>query len=315
MDAPEHTCFRRALGGRFSPKRVTRLAETIEQIVDDRLDAMERSQKPLDLQSVFSLPVALGTICHVLGIHVRPEWNSILDVMELDPPLEEDLLADYQQFLAAMTEEVSSLREAPHEGVLSFLLHDVGMTDEEVAGAGQFMVVAGHHTTSNMITLGTLVLQRDRRHWDAIAHGPDALPNMIEELIRYITVLQLAPFTRTATADVTIGDVLVRAGERVQVSSPAANRDPEVFERPDEFDPERDPTGHLTFGDGVHQCLGQHLARLELRIAFTRLVERFPDLRPAVPIDELEVNPGTYPGHGVHALPVAWGADDEGSTA
>lgn len=309
MDAPEHTRFRRALGGRFSGKYVSGLADVIEGIVAERLDLMAGSARPFEFVDGFAVPVALQTICHVLGIPVREEWNSISVLMEVDPPLDEGVLAQYRRFRDVMTEEIRALRQAPNDGVLSMLLHEGGMSEDEVVGVGQFLVVAGHHTTSNMMSIGSLVLQRDRRHWDGVVADPDALPATIEELIRHITVLQLAPFTRTATEDVEIGGVTIRSGERVQVSAPAANRDPSFVDRPGEFDPTRDAAGHMAFGYGIHQCLGQHLARLELRIVFTRLVERFPDLRPAVPLDELEVYPGTYPGHGVHRLPVTWGPE------
>jgi cytochrome P450 len=308
MDAPEHTRFRRALAGRFSGKYVAGLTDVIEEIVADRLDAMAESEQPVDFVAEFAVPVALQTICHVLGISIQSEWNHILEVMEVDPPLDADLLADYRAFADAMTAEVRQLRDHPNDGVLSFLLHECGMSEDEVVGVGQFLVVAGHHTTSSMMALSVLVLQQNRQHWHAVVEDPQGLPTLLEELVRYITVLQLAPFTRTATEDLEIGGVRLSAGERVQVSAAAANRDPSFVESPDEFDPRRDVAGHLAFGYGVHQCLGQHLARLELRIALTRLVERYPDLRPAVPVDELEVNPGTYPGHGVVSLPVVWDA-------
>ena len=314
MDAPEHTRFRRALAGRFSMKYVARLEPVIEDIVSARLDAMEAGEQPTDLVSAFAVPVALQTICHVLGVPVREEWSSILEVMEIDPPLDEELLADYRSFRDMMAYEVDRLQHEPNEGILSFLLHDCGMTRDEVIGVGQFLVVAGHHTTSSMMTIGTLLLQRDRSHWYAVLSDPESLPAMLEELIRHITVLQLAPFTRTATEDLVIGDMQVRAGERVQVSAAAANRDPAFLQQPDEFDPTREVAGHLAFGYGIHQCLGQHLARLELRIAFTRLVERFPELRPAVPVEDLEMNPGTYPGHSVRTLPVVWDIEER-STA
>lgn len=310
MDAPEHTRFRRALAGRFSAKYVTRLEQVIEEIVAGRLDAMEQARGQVDLAAEFAVPVALQTICHVLGIAVRPEWNSIVEVMEVDPPLNVSTLADYRDFHDAMTAEVRQLQQAPNDGVLSFLLTETELSQEEVIGVGQFLVVAGHHTTSNMMTIGTLVLQQDRRHWDAVVADRAGWAALLEELVRYITVLQLAPFTRRATEDVQIGGVQLRAGDRVQVSAPAANRDPAFLANPDQFDPTRDVADHLAFGYGVHQCLGQHLARLELRIAFTRLVERFPDLRPAVPLDDLEIYPGTYPGHGVRELPVTWGPEE-----
>jgi len=310
MDAPEHTRFRRALAGRFSVKYVADLSETIEDIVAGRLEAMAKAQQPVDFQSEFAVPVALQTICHVLGISIQQEWNSILEVMEVDPPLQEDLLADYRAFRDAMRAEVRHLREHPNDGVLSFLLHDREMSEDEVIGVGQFLVVAGHHTTSSMLGLSVLVLQQDRDNWHAVVRDPEGLPTMLEELVRYITVLQLAPFTRIALEDLEVGGVQIRAGQRVQVSAAAANRDPAFLDRPDEFEPERDVAGHLAFGHGVHQCLGQHLARLEMRIALTRLVERFPDLRPAVPLGELEVNPGNYPGHGLQSLPVVWDSQE-----
>jgi cytochrome P450 len=306
MDAPEHTRFRRALAGRFSARYVAGLADVIEGLVAERLDAMEAAPQPFEFVEGFAVPVALATICHVLGIPVRPEWHAISVLMEVDPPVDEQLLTQYRGFRDAMAGEIAALRATPNDGVLSMLLHETDLTDEEVVGVGQFLVIAGHHTTSNMMSLGMLVLQRDREHWRRVLSAPGELGGVLEELVRYISVLQLAPFTRTALEDLEVGGVVVRAGDRVQVAATAANRDPAFFAHPDDFDPSRDTAGHLGFGYGIHQCLGQHLARLELRIVFTRLVERLPEVRPVVPLDELEVYPGTYPGHGVERLPVVW---------
>jgi cytochrome P450 len=178
------------------------------------------------------------------------------------------------------------------------------LTDEEISGMGVLLLVAGHETTANMLGLGTLTLLTNPDQLAALRADPSLIDNTVEELMRFLTILQLGTI-RTALEDVELAGRVVKAGETLSLSLPAANRDPERFSDPDKFDITRSANGHLSFGHGVHQCLGQQLARIEMRIAYARLFEEFPDLRLAVPVEEvpLRTDMGIY---GVHELPVEW---------
>nr|BFF04827.1 hypothetical protein GCM10020241_65020 [Streptoalloteichus tenebrarius] len=161
---------------------------------------------------------------------------------------------------------------------------------------------AGLDTTANMLGLGTLALLAHPEQIPVITN-PDTVDNAVEELLRYLAIV---PGTlRTALEDVEVEGVTVRAGETVMVSLPVANRDPERFADPDTLDLTRQTSGHVAFGHGVHQCLGQQLARVEMRVAFPALFRRFPTLRLAVPQEEVPLRDEMLI-FGVHRLPVTW---------
>jgi cytochrome P450 len=168
----------------------------------------------------------------------------------------------------------------------------------------RLLLSAGHQTTQNMTALGVLTLLQhpDQRH--LIQARPETIPAAVEELLRYSSVLHMGA-RRVALEDIDVNGKLVKAGEGVICSIPAANRDERLFPEPDRFDIQRDASGHVAFGFGVHQCLGQVLARAELQIVYGTLFERLPNLRLAVPFEELRFRHDMFV-YGVHALPLAW---------
>jgi cytochrome P450 len=179
------------------------------------------------------------------------------------------------------------------------------LTDEELTNIGVLLLGGGFDTTANMIALGTfaLLLHPDQL---AILRADRGLTDQaVEELLRYLTITPTG--MRTALEDVELDGQLVKAGECVALSGHAANRDPEKFPDPDALDLRRQTAGHLSFGHGVHQCLGQQLARVEMRVAFPALLDRFPTLRLAVPTEEVPLRTDSDI-FGVHRLPVAWEA-------
>ncbi|MEV4019279.1 cytochrome P450 [Nonomuraea angiospora] len=155
-----------------------------------------------------------------------------------------------------------------------------------------------------MLPPGTYALLREPDRLTELRHDPSLIKDAVEELLRHLSIVHMGP-TRTALADVEVGGRLVREGEVVTISLPAANRDPGRFERPDRLDFRRSATGHLAFGHGLHQCLGQQLARVEMRIGYTALLRAFPDLRLAVPAEEIPLRDSMLI-YGVECLPVAW---------
>jgi cytochrome P450 len=180
------------------------------------------------------------------------------------------------------------------------------LDDEEIASLVGLLFVAGHGPTIGMVAVGVFALVTNRDVLGTPSREQALDKRAVDELLRYITIPQTG-LTRTATEDVCLGRVRVREGESVTISQAAANRDPERFADPDALRLNRQAAaGHLSFGHGVHFCLGQHLARLELEIALNALLERFPSLHITVPIDELPFHGGDFIDYGLQELPVAW---------
>jgi cytochrome P450 len=197
----------------------------------------------------------------------------------------------------------------PGDDLISRLACDyvaTGQLDHETAAmTSVIMMQAGHETTANMISLGTVALLQHPHVYARLGHRgePAAVANIVEELMRYLTIVH-SQVDRVATEDLTLGGQLIRAGEFVVMNLPAGNWDPEFVDDPENFDADRNVRGHLGFGYGVHQCIGQNLARVEMQVAFTRLARRLPDLRLAVSPDALSFKEADI--YGMKELPVTW---------
>jgi cytochrome P450 len=196
----------------------------------------------------------------------------------------------------------------PADDVLSRLVVDQAraMTRERLADMAMLLLVAGHETTANMIALGTLTLFQ---HPDQLAElrerqDPGLVASAVEELLRYLNIVHSGR-RRVAIEDVEVGGQLIRAGEGVVVATDAGNRDASAFADPDVLDIHRQARHHVAFGYGVHQCLGQPLARVELQVVYGTLYRRVPTLRPAVPLEEIRFKHDMLV-YGVHELPVSW---------
>ncbi len=207
-----------------------------------------------------------------------------------------------------LDELITGLAAEPGPGLLSALVHRQlaeGATDrEELISNAMLLLIAGHETTASMTSLSVITLLDHPDQLAALRADPALVPGAVEELLRYLAIADIAG-GRVATADIEIDGQLIRAGEGVIVTNSIANRDADVFRDPDTFDIHRSARHHLAFGYGVHQCLGQNLARLELEIILTALFERVPTLRLATPVERLELRPGTTI-QGVNELPVTW---------
>jgi len=316
MDPPEHTAARRAVVGEFTVARVARMEPRIAAIVDRCLDAMLATPPPVDLHRMLSLPVPSRVICDLLGVpydaHGQFEARATA-MLSRGTPADERTRAAHgiRRFLDAV---VSTKEREPGEDLLSRLIAaqraGAGLDHEAVVSMAFVLLVAGHVTTSNMISLGVLALLEHPRQLALLVADPGRVPGAVEELLRYFTIVEAAT-ARTAVEDLEVGGVAIRAGEGVVALCPAANRDPAVFDRPDELDIERDAREHLAFGFGRHTCLGQNLARLELRVVFERLFRRVPGLRLASTVDELSFKEDANI-YGVHALPVTWAVNQPG---
>ncbi|WP_411123036.1 cytochrome P450 [Streptomyces sp. x-19] len=305
MDPPDHTRLRRRLTGAFTVKRMKQLEEHIVEVTERQLDAMARLAPPVDLVREFALPVPSLVICELLGVPYENrdtfQTNSAKFLVK-EQTLEEKMAA-YGALTTYLAELVTSKRAAPGEDILSDLARHDDLTVEELTGIAFLLLLAGHETTANMLALGTFALLEHPDQLAELRADPDLLPDAVEELLRYLTVGDV--FYRYATEDIELGGETIGKGSTVVVSLLAANHDPRRFEHPDTLDVHRKARGHLSFGHGVHQCLGQQLARVEMRAGFAGLLRRFPTLELAIPANEVKLRTDMNI-YGVHELPVTW---------
>ncbi len=305
MDAPDHTRLRRKLTGAFTVKRMKQLEDGIIAITEQQLDAVAQLAPPIDLVREFALPVPSLVICELLGVPYADretfQANSS-KFMERDVNLE-DKMAAFGAMMGYLGQLCTDKRAEPGEDILSDLARDEDLSIEELTGMAFLLLLAGHETTANMLSLGAFALLEHPTQLAELRADPTLFGNAVEELMRYLSVADI--FYRYATEDIEVGGETIPAGSTVVVSLLAANRDPKHFEDPDTIDLHRKVRGQVAFGHGVHQCLGQQLARIEMRVGFEGLFRRFPDLRLAVPAGEvpLRTNMNIY---GVHELPVTW---------
>ncbi|WP_248964792.1 cytochrome P450 [Sphaerisporangium perillae] len=305
MDEPQHGRYRKPLVGKFTVRRMRQLTERVEQITADHLDAMEKAGPPTDLVTAFAKPIPAIVICELLGVPYedRGSFQEQIDSFLGGETSDEDMIAAYTATQHYLAELVAAKRANPADDVLSDLM-DSDLTDEELRGMSLILLAAGFDTTANMLALGTFALLRNPAQPAALRADPALADRAVEELLRYLSVAKT--FMRTALEDVELGGQTIEAGTMVILSYNTANRDPERFADPHVLDLRRQEGGHLAFGHGIHQCLGQQLARVEMRVAFPALVNRFPTLRLAIPAEEVALRPETADIYGVKSLPVTW---------
>jgi cytochrome P450 len=310
MDPPEHTRCRRMLTRYFTVRQMRELAPRIEQIVSEHLDAMERVGPPADLVPAFARPIPSLVICELLGVPYEDKatfqrCTSIL--LRLDAS-EDAISAARDELWTYMLDLVAAKRQHPDSALLGSLIQngaaDTALTDESLAGIGQLLLAAGHETTANMLALGTYALLGHPDQLCALREEADLVDSAVEELLRYLTIVQFGT-VRAAREGISFAGRRIQAGETVVASLAAANRDPVRFPEPDELDLARPASQHVAFGHGIHQCLGQQLARVEMKVAYKALFRRFPGLRLAVRPDEVAMRDDMFI-YGVHHLPVAW---------
>ena len=297
-DPPVHTRLRRMVIPSFTVRKINVLRPKIEHIVTERLDAMIAAGPPADLYADFALPVPSMVICELLGVpyedHTFFEEQSR---RRLDA--DGDAILQLIRYLHGL---VQKKVDNPGDGLLDDLIAEQLADGEldlgELAMMGMVMLIAGHDTTANMISLGTMLLLGNPEQLARVRADEAAVPAAVEELLRYLTIA--GTLSRVATEDIELGGHTIRAGDGVLVASSVANR-----EQSDELDVENPMRQHLAFGFGIHQCLGQNLARAELEIAFTHLFRRIPTLRLAVPVEEVPRRPMAVLS-GVTELPVTW---------
>jgi pentalenic acid synthase len=309
MDPPEHGAKRRMLISEFTVRRIKNMRQDVERIVHGFIDDMLAAGPPADLVSRFALPVPSMVICQLLGVpyadHEFFQDASRRLVQSSDAAGAISARDDLRGYLDGL---ITTLQAQPTPGLLSSLVAEQlahGEIDrDELISTALLLLVAGHETTASMTSLSVITLLAHPDQHAALRADPSLIPGAVEELLRYLAIADIAG-GRIATADIEVDGQVIRAGDGVIVSNSIANRDGSVFPDPDEFDVRRSARHHVAFGYGVHQCLGQNLARMELEVILGALFDRIPTLRLAVPVSRLTLRPGTTI-QGVNELPVTW---------
>jgi cytochrome P450 len=308
MDPPEHTRLRKLAAGMFTAHRMEQLRPRIHQTTTDLVEAMAADGPPADLMAAFALALPVLIICELLGVPPgdRDRFRTWTDVNAA--LTEAEVVKIIQTLKAYMAQLISVKRHEPTDSVLGALAtardHHGRLSEEELVTFGVFLLVAGHETMARQITNGVVLLLRQPDQWSRLAREPALVPRAVEELLRFTPFGVPVADLRIATEDIELTEMTVRAGEAVLASIVAANRDATVFAAPDQLNLDRTENPHVAFGHGIHHCLGAFLARVELQETFTALPRAFPNLRLAVPEQQL-----TWMGlfqRRSSTLPVTW---------
>ena len=312
MDPPEHTRLRKLVASAFTARRVEALRPRVASIVNELIDAMAGRPQPADLVGGFSLPLPAQVICEMLGVPAADleQFHAWSDTIIGDWQRDSD---EIMTALAALYGYFGTLieikRARPADDLMSALIaarDDADrLSEQELTVMCCTLLIGGHETTANHINLSLLLLFDHPGEVATLRADPGLIPAAVEELLRCTRLGGLPP-ARVTTEDVQLGGVTIPAGEQVMPLYSTANRDPSAFTDPDRLDVTRDAASHLSFGAGVHHCLGAQLARVELQEAFRGLIGRLPGLRLAVPASDLEFKPGMAI-HSLRELPVLWG--------
>ncbi len=290
LDPPDHTRLRSLVSKAFTPRSVAALEPRIEEIVEGLLDGVDGEGR-FDLIDSFAFPLPVIVIAEMLGVPAQDleqfkEWSNDI-VISLEPILsreQRDQFRRSEQELYEYFEGIIALRrENPEDDLVSALLaaEEEGdrLSHGELLATLLLLLVAGNETTRNLIGNGMLALLRNPEEMSRLKEQPELIDPAIDELLRYDSPVQLDG--RTLLEDVEMGGKRMRAGQQVVGVVGAANRDPAAFSNPDRLDIRRQEKSHISFGRGIHYCLGASLAKLEGRIAITSLLRRFSSIRLA----------------------------------
>ena len=315
-DNPDHARLRGLVNRVFTAQAVATLRPSAEKIAGELLDRA-LATGGMDAVTEFSAPLPVAVLSEWMALplslreHVGQWTHDIRFLLEPGLMRGDDFahVCDVvEKFVAALTEVLAARRAHPGDDLVSRLLAaETGggdrLTDEEVVFVCMMCFVAGNETTKSLIGNGLLALLQHSGETERLRARPELVPAAVQEMLRYDCPLQLTK--RLATHDVEVGGQLVREGDQVLLCLGAANRDPEVFPRPDEFDVTRDAHGHLAFGHGMHGCLGGLLAELQAEVAFAELLRRTDRLEPGAA--DVEYQDHSYIVRGPRKLPVSFG--------
>ncbi|MER6465505.1 cytochrome P450 [Streptomyces sp. NPDC001288] len=312
MDPPEHSALRTRIARAFTPRAVERLRPWIAGLVEDMLDTMEADGPPADMVAHLTAPLPVKVLFQLLGVPYEErddfrEWaEKILPTGTVSP---EEATEAADRITACLQRLVRDRRSRPGDDLISTLWEPgpdgTRLGEEEILANLLPLLVAGHDTTHNQLSNSLVALFDRPEQWALLLRRPELVPNAVDELLRHQLLSRVGMLMRVTTTAVEVAGVTLPAGTAVNALNCVANRDPAVFPDPDRLDVSRQEAGrHLAFGAGPHFCPGAQLARLELGIALSALLRRFPGLRPAVPPAELRWKEGIM--RGPWELPVTW---------
>ncbi|SCE09174.1 cytochrome P450 [Streptomyces sp. DvalAA-19] len=312
MDDPEHARIRRTLTGEFTVRRIESMRPFVREVVHRFADEFAAAGPPNDLVTGYALPIPSLVISQLLGVPYEKDhelFQSCATTLQHMHSTTEQKKAAKRQLFTYLVELVERKQDQPGDDLISRLLEQYATTGEltphMIAMNSMIILHAGHETTANMIGLGTLALLQNPDQADIIrdTDDPKTLATAVEELLRYLSIAQ-DMVLRVATEDLTIGGQAVKEGDMLTLNLPSANRDG-IFRNADELDLHRHTRGHLAFGYGIHQCLGQALARVELQEALPAILRRLPNLKLAIPLEQVKFR-SDMSAYGVHELPLTW---------
>lgn len=313
MDDPAHLLRRKLVNSGFTRKRVMDKVPSIVTLCDTLIDAVcERGE--CDFVRDIAAPLPMAVIGDMLGVlpserEMLLKWSDDL-VCGLSSHVDETVIQNLMDTFAAYTaftkEEITKRRANPSDDLFSILVNaeveGQRMSDDEIVFETLLILIGGDETTRHTLSGGTEQLLRHRDQWEALVANGEALPGAIEEMLRWTSPVK--NMCRTLTADTTFHGTDLKAGEKIMLMFESANFDEAVFGDPDSFRIDRNPNSHLAFGFGTHFCLGNQLARLELRLMIERLLVRLPDLRLAEAA-EVPLRPANFVS-GPESMPVVF---------
>ncbi|MCS5635265.1 MAG: cytochrome P450 [Myxococcota bacterium] len=311
QDDPEHRRLRNLVNKGFTARAVARLSSMVEEIADERLEALARADGPVDLLSEYARPIPMRVIASMVGVSQEEVkgFDRLMTVLSkglTGAGIVRTLLWDLRKAQKWVRDLVTNKRARPGDDILSELMEaeDEGdrLTEDELVAMVFLLIIAGFETTLHSITNGARTLFEHADQLGRLGADPGLWPTAADEIIRYRGPVHGTKL-QYAAEDMTLHGVDIKRGTAVMPMLAAANRDPRAFEKPDEFDVGRTPNHHLGFGFGAHFCLGRQLALMETETALHRLFDRYPNLHLAVDPSELKIV--KMPGwHRHEALPV-----------
>ncbi len=299
-DDPDHKRLRSLVNKAFTPKRVQRMGEHIDKVVNELIDDLA-TRREVDLVSELAVPLPLRVIAEMMGVGAADRadfhhWTEqFTEGTGSGRPIDALKVLPAGRHMMKLFDRLAAERRAdPDDGLITALVRaqedGEALDDNEVVAMIFLLLLAGHDTTANLIGSSIVTLLDNPEQMARLRDEPELIDSAVEELLRFTTPVPCGA-ARIATEDVDIGGITVPKGSPILGMIISANRDESVFDRPDELDLGREPNRHLSFAFGAHYCLGNQLARIEGRTAIRALVDRFPDMRLAGSPQDLRYKP------------------------
>lgn len=313
LDPPDHTRLRALVHKVFTPNLIGQMRDRIQILADDLLEGVARKGE-MDLINDYALPLPMTIITEILGVPTSDrdkfhKWSKAV-VSLSSPHATLRVIPSVWMFIRYLRGFIKRRRLDPQDDLISALIEaeEAGdkLSEDELLAMVFLLLIAGHETTVNLIGIGMLALMEHPDQMEKLRRNPALIKTAVEELLRYSSPVFMST-ERYAREDSRIQGVTIPRGEMTLGVIGSANRDESVFENADEFSIAREPNRHLSFGQGIHFCVGAPLARLEAQIAVNTLLRRMPDLKLSVAVDSLRWRPSMFL-RGLEGLPASFGA-------